>query len=543
MCAQNRLPRPFQASHSPNRMKLTFGKFLIQICTALVLAISGTGFCAEETAVASTTHQVRTIEGWSVRVNNQLLRDSNGLTEKALDLLTIQLKEIVRVVPAPALSRLREVKLWISPEYPNIAPRAEYHPSPGWLAANGRDPAMGKGIEFTNVRIFEAETIRMPYLALHELAHSFHDRVINFDQAEIKAAYERAKASKSYDAVERWHGNGRPNTIERAYAMMNAQEYFAENSEAYFGHNDFFPFTRPELQSHDPAMAELLGRLWNPAAPLQPPPPELHAPAFYKKYIDADGYPIVASEKVNDYALREAAYLVNLMLAKRPDVRAAMIKSGSRLCIMAHDEFTTSLPEWSHMEPRDFWDARARGMGGSLTDPFCSCAEENLLAFPGDPYAAENILIHEFAHNIHLRGMVNTDPTFDSRVKATYTAAMAGGLWKGKYASVNHHEYFAEGVQSWFDNNRENDHDHNHVNTRVELLEYDPGLAALCREVFGDTELKYTPPSTRLCNHLAGYDPSSSPGFTWPEQLKKAGAEIRRQAEARSRASQPGAPQ
>jgi hypothetical protein len=59
------------------------------------------------------------------------------------------------------------------------------------------------------------------------------------------------------------------------------------------------------------------------------------------------------------------------------------------------------------------------------------------------------------------------DATFDRRVKASYDAAMKAGLWKGKYASVNHHEYFAEGVQSWFDNNREDDHDHNHVNTRA----------------------------------------------------------------------------
>lgn len=46
--------------------------------------------------------------------------------------------------------------------------------------------------------------------------------------------------------------------------------------------------------------------------------------------------------------------------------------------------------------------------------------------------------------------------THDSRLKATYDAAMTTGLWKGKYPSVNHHEYFAEGVQPWFDNNREN---------------------------------------------------------------------------------------
>jgi hypothetical protein len=117
---------------------------------------------------------------------------------------------------------------------------------------------------------------------------------------------------------------------------------------------------------------------------------------------------------------------------------------------------------------------------------------------------------------------------------------MTAGLWKGKYASVNDREYFAEGVQSWFDNNREPDHDHNHVNTRVELLEYDPGLAALCREVFGDTELKYTKPVTRLNGHLEGYDPSKAPKFVWPERLQKVKAEIRAQAVARGKAAEAG---
>lgn len=276
------------------------------------------------------------------------------------------------------------------------------------------------------------------------------------------------------------------------------------------------------------------------------PPRELKVPDYYSKYVSASGYPIVASQMVNDHALLEAAYLVDLMLAKRPDVRKAMIRSGSRMSIIAWSEFTTDLPEWKWLgDPSsdgreapgisavDYWDARARGMGGSETDPYCSCGEENLLAYKGDPYAAECILIHEFAHNIHLRGMVNVDATFDSRLKAAWQKAIAAGLWKSKYASVNHHEYFAEGVQSWFDDNRENDHDHNHVNTRDELLDYDPELAALCREVFGDTELRYSKPNTRLNGHLGGYDPSKSPEFVWPERLKKAHAEIRRQAENR----------
>ena len=269
------------------------------------------------------------------------------------------------------------------------------------------------------------------------------------------------------------------------------------------------------------------------------PPAELKAPQFYKKYISADGYPIVASEKVNDYALREAAFLVNKMLANRPDVRKAMIDSGSRLCIIGAGEFTTDLPEfaklrapreYSEIGDKNYWDARARGTGGSQTDPYCSCGEENLLCYPGDPYSTENILIHEFAHNIHLRGLVRVDLSFDKRLKECYDAAMKEGLWKTKYASVNHHEYFAEGVQSWFSNNRENDHDHNHVNTRAELEEYDPRLAKLCKEVFGDTELVYTKPTTRLTDHMEGYDPKDSPKFVWPERLQKAKAEIHKQA-------------
>jgi len=267
-------------------------------------------------------------------------------------------------------------------------------------------------------------------------------------------------------------------------------------------------------------------------------------PAFYTQSVSANGFPIVGSAKVNPYALKEAAFLVNQMLAKRLDVRDAMIKSGARLCVMAYNEYTTDLPEFERMcdekvpgfeqlAPKDYWDARARGLGGSETDPFCVCAEENVLCYPGDPYAKECILIHEFAHSIHLRGLVNVDPTFDTRLRATYDAAMKAGLWQGKYAAVNHYEYFAVGVAGWYGHDRVNDHDHNHVHTRETLLEYDPALAALCREVFGDTVVRHTKPATRLSDHMAGYDPAQAPTFKWPERLQLAHATIHAAAVAR----------
>ena len=265
------------------------------------------------------------------------------------------------------------------------------------------------------------------------------------------------------------------------------------------------------------------------------PPKSLKLNAFYKKYVSASGYPVISSGKVSDYALKEAAYLIDKMLVKRPDVRKAMIDSGSRMIIMAYNEYTTQIPDYHWLKPKAFWDRRARGLGGSERDPVCCSAEENLLAFKSDPYSKENILIHEFAHNMHLRGMVRVDKTFDARLKKTYEAAMQKGLWKGKYASRNKNEYFAEGVQSWFNNNRINDHDHNHVDTRVELIEYDPGLAAMCKEVFRDTVFEYTKPTTRLTGHMAGYDPSKAPTFRWPKGSEKIGKDILKKANERGK--------
>lgn len=219
-------------------------------------------FSADLAAVPG--RQSRTIEGWTVLVSDELLAKDQVATERALELLKLQLQEIVRVVPAPAVAELRKVPLWISPEYPNVPPRAEYHPAAGWLRDNHRDPAMARGIEFTNVRIFERETKRMPNFALHELAHAYHDRILpkGYGNEAIRAAYEQAKAKGLYERVEQRFGDGRSANV-RAYAMSNPMEYFAECSEAYFSTNDFFPFNREQLAKHDSEMFALLKSLWS----------------------------------------------------------------------------------------------------------------------------------------------------------------------------------------------------------------------------------------------------------------------------------------
>lgn len=227
----------------------------------IALTLVSVALASGQVAGHAAEHLARQVEGWTVHVSERLLAEQKEATGQALELLRIQLAEIVRSVPSNAVVRLREVPLWFSPEYPGVRPRAEYHPDAGWLRANQRNPAMARAVEFTNIRIFAAEARRMPNFALHELAHAFHDRVLGFGQPDIKAAYEQAKAGGKYDRVERQDSEGRKR-FDRAYALTNHKEYFAETTEAFFSRNDFFPFTRAELEAHDPEMFKLLERLW-----------------------------------------------------------------------------------------------------------------------------------------------------------------------------------------------------------------------------------------------------------------------------------------
>jgi hypothetical protein len=260
------------------------------------------------------------------------------------------------------------------------------------------------------------------------------------------------------------------------------------------------------------------------SADIAPPPEELELDPFYRKCVLVQGFPVVCSERVHDAALREAAWLIERMLVHRPDVLEALAASRTRFAVMAHDEMTTMIPEHSDLTPSKYWDRRARGLGATRRRPCVSCGEENLLRYPGDPYRAENILIHEFAHAIHEMGLNRLDDQFDEKLKAIYDQAMEEQLWEDKYAATNHHEYWAEGVQSYFDTNRENDHDHNHVDTREELAEYDPRLFALIDEAFRQNEWRYVRPEDRSDEertHLAGYDRAAAPTFQWPEGLEE----------------------
>lgn len=220
-------------------------------------------------------------------------------------------------------------------------------------------------------------------------------------------------------------------------------------------------------------------------------------PSFYQKYIETEGLYVTSSGKVSDEALLKACDIISLMLAKRPDVKAHMVKKGCHVMVIGKDEETCDLPEFAHIcnceDSIKYWNWRARGFGGAPEDEFSSsCGEENLLALPQDKYVGENILIHEFAHLIHTVGIVGVEPDFNERLEALRQNAIRKGLWEKTYAVSNKEEYFAECVQSFFNCNRYAEPAngvHNWVNRRTKLKTYDPDMYRLLQEYFYEIEI------------------------------------------------------
>jgi hypothetical protein len=240
------------------------------------------------------------------------------------------------------------------------------------------------------------------------------------------------------------------------------------------------------------------------------PPASLELDPFYKKYTDAHGIPVVTSDKVPDAALLMARDIVKFMLADRPDLRKELIRKKWKLAIMAESEVTYDIPEHRKFRPlplidderltpeqranynkpggvgtmtgEQYWNARGRGFGGEPNgENTTSCAEENLLGYPGTRYFGQSICVHEFSHGI-MRGAIYTvDPDYRKAVEDAYATAKKQGLSSAQgYPGNNFNEYWATGIEAYvFGSGRDRD----------SLIAADPRLYELVRQVIPATKM------------------------------------------------------
>ncbi len=230
-----------------------------------------------------------------------------------------------------------------------------------------------------------------------------------------------------------------------------------------------------------------------PQDPIGVPPAELASNGFYKKCVYFRGLAIIGSEKVDDKAFRQIIVTFTKMLAKVPlSTTDELVKAGSHYSIIAATEGQTDLPEYADLrnDPKMDWNKRARGLGGLIT----SGGEENILEYPTDRYKGECIYIHEFAHTLSNYAFSKSDPKFEKDWTDTYNKAIEEGLWKKTYGASNRDEYWAEGVQMYFDCARTASPAngvHNEVGNRVQLKAYDPRLYNLIDREFGHNPWRY----------------------------------------------------
>jgi hypothetical protein len=233
------------------------------------------------------------------------------------------------------------------------------------------------------------------------------------------------------------------------------------------------------------------------------PPADRKLHPFYKKCVTTHGLLILGSDKVRDEALIGAAEIVNNML-KTVDPRIPKAMSERIRCaIMAETEQTLDIPEHSDLQkafPDTDWNKRARGLGATTARPVVSGAEENILGLKGDRYVGECIWAHEFAHSLFDQGVAVVFPEKVKELREAYNNAKTKKLWENTYAMTNPSEYWAEGVQSYFDCNRYSDPPngtHNHVNTREKLKEYDPTFYELINSIFKDNPWRWKDPAKK----------------------------------------------
>lgn len=206
-------------------------------------------------------YQKKAIANFTVLIHPDVLQQKKQAAE-FMTFFENQLKALNKSLPKDKSELLHKVQIWIELEdrkHKEIA----FHPSALWLKRNGFNPDKAGGVEIPNAQNYLqwSRTNRVSGI-VHEMSHAFHLLHLGDKNERILAAYGQAKERKLYDKVSFVQDGRIQKGTRPAYAITNDKEYFAEISEAYWGRNDFFPFTRDQLKSHDPVGFELVKDMW-----------------------------------------------------------------------------------------------------------------------------------------------------------------------------------------------------------------------------------------------------------------------------------------
>lgn len=199
------------------------------------------------------------LQGWTVHADARLVNgEYKEIGTRSLSMLSNHLERLTILMPEKQLAELRKMEIFIEHSHPDLG-NMQYHPGLDWLTEHGYDPQLVKKVHIPQAKelLSRQQMLKHPAVILHELAHAYHDQILGFDEPEIIKIYNEAMKKGIYQKSLLHTGK----TVKH-YATTNHKEYFAEATEAYLYHNDFYPFVRAELNQHDPAAYATMQKIW-----------------------------------------------------------------------------------------------------------------------------------------------------------------------------------------------------------------------------------------------------------------------------------------
>jgi dipeptidyl aminopeptidase/acylaminoacyl peptidase len=317
---------------------------------------------------------------------------------------------------------------------------------------------------------------------------------------------------------------------KNAYTASNPAEYWAEICQSYFDCNRVNNWnhaaigTREQLKQYDPEGYELVKATFKLTPekdwryqPLcrQPsviaPPTKLQIDPYYTKFTYAREFIVLGSKHVSEEALLKANDTIRKMFAYRHDILKAMIADGARLVVLGREEKLSGLPEFKDARNQANFD-EVRFLDYTPRHKLMVVPEENVLGLPGEPFAGRCLVVRVFAKGLYhvtaqrpviadfekrrdrqqyeLR-VKRLDIEFDHKLQKVHEEALSKGLWKGTAAARDRVEYWAAGVEAYFDGAGDGQPPNGAdrpITTREALKAYDPELYALVDETMAYRE-------------------------------------------------------
>jgi hypothetical protein len=194
------------------------------------------------------------LSGFKIIVDEKVAEKAE--TKECLKIIAKNLEEITKIIKPHNVEKLKKIPIWLEYKFKNDG-AAWYHTDKNWLINNGYSAELENSVEIKNIRNFIDWQSDQPYMLLHELAHGFEDLFLGEMQEKLVAAYNAAVSSGKYVSVSYIRGGK-----QKAYALTNKTEYFAELTEAYFGKNDYYPYNKADLAEFDSEGYKLMQEAW-----------------------------------------------------------------------------------------------------------------------------------------------------------------------------------------------------------------------------------------------------------------------------------------